>query len=225
VNAVAGAAGLARLLSEAPVTPDADEARRWAEEELARGIYAERTGLVERFLAWASERLAELARLGEGGPPWLLPAVVVVLTGVAVAVALVVAGPVRRRRALLAPAEVFGGDERSADDLRAAAERAAAAGDHATAVLERFRGLIRGLTERTLIEDRRGLTAGEAASRAGARLPDHAADLLAAARLFDGVRYGRRGAGAAEDGWLAGLDARVRSARPPSPAPEPAVRR
>jgi hypothetical protein len=206
--------------SGVPVTPDADEARRWAEEELARGVYAERANLVERLVTWVSDRLADLAALGEGRPGWVLPAAVVVLSGLAVAVALVVAGPVRRRRARVGSAEVFVGDGRTAEDLRAAADRAAAAGDHAAAVLDRFRALVRGLTERVIIDDRPGLTADEAASRAGVRLPGHAADLAAAAALFDEVRYGHRGVGADEDAWLAALDARLRAARP---ALEPAA--
>lgn len=196
-----------------PVTPDADEARRWAQDELARGIYAERTGLIERVVGWVLDRLDDLAGLTSGAS-WVLPTALVVLTAAVVSVALVVGAPTRRRA--VGPVTGLLDDEvRSADDLRAAAAAASAAGDHATAVTDRFRAIVRGLAERALLDEVPGLTADEAAAGAGDRVPEVATDLAVAAATFDAVRYGDAPVGAREDAWMADLDARVVRLRPP----------
>ncbi|HEU5353581.1 MAG TPA: DUF4129 domain-containing protein [Actinocrinis sp.] len=73
---------------------------------------------------------------------------------------------------------------------RRTAEQAAAAGDFAEAIRERFRALIATLDERGLLPERADRTADEAAVDAGAILPAHAEVLAAAARAFDEVEYG-----------------------------------
>lgn len=70
------------------------------------------------------------------------------------------------------------------------AERAAAAGEWAEAIRERFRAVIGTLDERGLLPERADRTADEAARDAGAVLPAHADVLVAAARAFDEVEYG-----------------------------------
>ena len=208
--------------ADVPLTPDAAEARRWATDELARGIYTQRTGLVQQLIDWLIERIDELSRLGSGGAGWLLPSAAVLLTAVAVAVAIVVGPPGRRRRERGQAAPLLDGDARSAEQLRAAANSAAARGDLVAAILDRFRALVRGLGERAILEDRPGLTAHEAVVEAGRRLPGLAADLLVASELFDRVAYGHTAVEATDDGWLRALDARVSSTRPTSAAGEAA---
>jgi hypothetical protein len=203
---------------DVPVTPEAAEARRWASEELARGIYTQRTGLVQRLLDWIVERIDELTRLGSGGAGWLVPTAAVVLTAVAVTVALAVGPPGRRRRARGAEAGVLDGDARTAQELREAADAAASRGDIGVAILDRFRALVRALSERAILHERPGLTAHEAVLEAGERLPGLAGDLLSAGTLFDRVAYGRTGGDPADDGWLKDLDARVAATRPTRPS-------
>jgi hypothetical protein len=84
-------------------------------------------------------------------------------------------------------------------------------------VRERLRAIVRSLEERAVLEPRPGRTADEAASEAGAALPDCAAGLRSAALLFDDVWYGGRPAGPEGDAALRELDDRVRSARPTRP--------
>jgi hypothetical protein len=98
--------------------------------------------------------------------------------------------------------------------MRAAAEAAAAAGDWTLALQERFRAVVRGLEERTVIEPRPGWTAAEAAAGAGRALPDLAEQLRAGASRFDGVTYGGRRADAAAYQQIAALDAAVVESRP-----------
>ncbi|HTW18910.1 MAG TPA: DUF4129 domain-containing protein [Mycobacteriales bacterium] len=78
----------------------------------------------------------------------------------------------------------------SAAAHRAAAERAAAAADWTTAVVERMRALARELEEHGIVEPRAGRTASELAAAAGRALPDVAADLMRAAETFNRVVYG-----------------------------------
>lgn len=206
---------LTRLLSAGvPVEPDADTARRWATEELARGIYAERTGLLERAIAWLLERLDDLARMTSGDTGWVLPTAVVVVTAVAVVLGMVVGRPARHRRALAEHGGVLEGEVRTAAALRGAADAAAARGDHAAAVLERFRAMVRSLADRAVLAERPGMTAHEAVAEAAARFPRHEPDLARAGHLFDAVRYGHAGATAEDDAWLRRVDAEIAADRP-----------
>ncbi|MPV37788.1 DUF4129 domain-containing protein [Georgenia subflava] len=198
-----------------PVDPEAAEARRWAEEELAKAVYSDEPSLLERALAWFLRLFEGIGEIGLSAPPAVVP-VLVVLAFVAVLVlALVVGGRVRRNRAVAGAAstELFE-DDRSSAELARTADDAARRGDWATAVLERFRALIRGLDERAVLDDRPGLTAHEAAGLAAAALPEVADGLRWAGRLFDDVRYGHVAPGAAEDEDLRELVARVDRARP-----------
>lgn len=206
------------MRTDVPVVPDAETARRWATEELADPIYHEGPSLLDRFLEWFFS-LFDGAVPGFGLSPAVIGSVVVVLLGLAIAVALWVAGPVRASRRTRQSVVVLGDDTRSADDLRAAADAAAARGDWSAAVLDRFRGLVRALEERALLEDRPGRTAHEAAEAAGARLPALTGELARAARMFDDVCYGHVTVDATAHAWLRGLDREIAATRPGTDRP------
>lgn len=197
-----------------PVTPDAPTARRWVLEELADPAYSSGETLLDRFLAWVLDQLDGLQ--GVGLPPAAGLLVVVAVVVAVVLVALWVAGPVRGRmtRRRSTSAVLAGDDRRSAAELRAAADAASRAGDHSTAVAERFRAVVRGLEERGLLDERPGRTAHEAAGLAGRALPDVADGLARGGDLFDDVVYGERRASAADDARVRELDDAVRAARP-----------
>ncbi|MGH3415106.1 MAG: DUF4129 domain-containing protein [Actinocrinis sp.] len=91
-----------------------------------------------------------------------------------------------KRATAAAPDEVLTG----AALHRRNAETAAAAGDFAEAIRERFRAVIATLDERDLLPERADRTADEAAHDAGAVLQMHRDVLVAAARAFDEVEYG-----------------------------------
>jgi len=196
-----------------PVTPDAGTAHRWAVEELARPEYHERRSLLQRVLDWLLEQFDKVQQNVH------LDGVTIAVVGV-VAVALVllvawwVAGPVRSGRASAARSVLADDDTRSAAQLRAAADAAARAGDWSTAVLERFRAVVRDLEERTVLDERPGRTAHEATLDAGARLPQVATALADGGRIFDDVAYGGRTADADDDAHLRALVAAVAAARP-----------
>ncbi|TDE96098.1 DUF4129 domain-containing protein [Occultella glacieicola] len=213
----AAGARLANLLREVPLDPSADEAREWAEAELAKAIYNNEPSLWDRFLMWLGDLWARITEANTALGPIFLPLVILLVVGVIVAVVLLVGGPVRRRRLRGSEGgsfDVLDGDSRDARSLRAAADAAAAAGDHALAVLERFRAIVRSLDERAILEDRLGRTAREAAGAAGERLPACADDLHRAADLFDQVCYGHVDPTEREDAWLREVDRTVAATRP-----------
>jgi hypothetical protein len=211
-GAAFGAAGAAG----APLTPSREQARGWAQRELADPAYTRaRPGLLQRAVRWVLDRLAELRLSADVLPDARTGAVLLVLVAVlVVAVVLLRAGRLRGPGRIAGSAPVFGGGSLSAAAHRGRADEAAARGDWAGAVRERFRALVRGLEERTVLDERPGRTADEAAAEAARALPGQAAELAAAARLFDEVTYGGRPAGPEHDARLRALDAAVATAQP-----------
>jgi len=202
-----------RAFTEPPVEPDADTARQWAADELSKSEYHTGPSLVERLLRWIASQLNHLNDVPVGVGPGPIIVIVVVAAAV-VALSFVVAGPVRRSGAIRRQAgEVLADDSRTAEQIRAAAAAAAAAGDLTLATAEWFRALVRGMEERTLIDERPGRTADEAADAAGVCLPDLADQLGQAATAFDQVVYGRRRASADDEARLRALEDRVRHTR------------
>lgn len=198
---------------DVPVVPDADQARQWLHQELTDPVYRERESLLQRFWDWLSDLFGAVPIGGAGGPWWLLG--ILVLVAVIALIALKVAGPVRRgAQRRTASARVLADDDlRDAEDLRAAANAAAHAGDWATAVAERFRAIVRALEDRAVLDERPGRTAREAADTAAVRLPDHAEGLRWASGLFDGVVYGHHDAHEQDDAALREVDRAVDRAR------------
>jgi hypothetical protein len=176
--------------------PGRDEAREAARRELSRPAYREaQPPWYLRLLLWLKDKLEELlARASDqvpGGGWGLL--VLSLLVALLIAVVVVRLRPATRSGGSM---ELFGdAPELTAAEHRARAERAAALGDFAQALQERFRAVVRELESRGVLDARPGRTADEVAREAGASLPALADALLRGARLFDDVRYGGRAAG------------------------------
>jgi hypothetical protein len=197
-----------------PLVPDAPTARRWAVDELSKGDYGQQhASLLRRLWDWFTHLFSGTDV--HGLPAGWAAVGVVALVLVVAAVALLIAGPVRRTARARASHLVH------ADDARSAADEAAAAGDWNRAVVERFRALVRSLEERAVLDEQAGRTADEAARAAGAALPACADDLGAAARWFDDVLYGDATAGPDADAFVRDVDARVRVTRATQPATVP----
>lgn len=203
-----------RLPLAVPVELDREAARDAAREELSRQIYQEaRPSLPQRVLQWLYERIAALLdNVGDASPGGYAGVIAIVLIIVAAAIAVrLKVGPFGKARRT--EDALFVGGPRSAAEHRRAADAHAAAGEWAEAVRERLRAVIRSLEERALLDPRPGRTADEAAVEAGAALPECAASLRAAARVFDEIWYGRREASAASDQLVRDLDDRVSTGR------------
>ncbi|WP_298750491.1 DUF4129 domain-containing protein [uncultured Serinicoccus sp.] len=205
--------------AQGAVDPDRDEARRWLQEELESGDYRLEEPWWLRLWRWVTDRLPDPAALGPL-PPWTTW-VVLAAVGVAVlAVALFVTRD-RWRTGRLAPAgrtgAVLDGRRRSAADYRRAARAALQAGRADEAVLEAYRAIAAGATERTLLEDRPGRTAHEVAVELGHVFARHAEQLRRAGDTFDAVRYGGHRVDTDQARAVVDLDATLDAARPELP--------
>ena len=200
------------VAADAPATPGAQEAREAAEAELAKPAYHPVPNLLDRLWRWLVEHLDPTTAI-PGIPP-LLSGLIVLLVLVTCIVLLVVLlrrfRPVGRSRR--ASGRLFD-DERDARALARAADAAAERGDWGTAVVERFRAIIRSLDERGLIEDYPGMTAHEAATLGSGALEALGEELTRAAALFDAVRYGEVVSTEEQDAWMRDLARRVDTAR------------
>lgn len=181
---------------EIPLDPDAPEAQRWLEDELAKSEYqSAQPNAFDLAMQAIRDWFVSLFEGATGIPGPLLTLVLVVAVALVVIVGLLVFGLPRLRRRQHAAAPLFDdADRRDLQTLRRAAAAAAAAGDWPLAIEERFRALVRGIVERDLIRIHPGTTARGVADAAAEPFPGHAAALRAAAADFDAVRYlGRAG--------------------------------
>lgn len=181
-----------------PVEPPVDIGREQAASEAARELSKPRYGqagdsllsrALQQVLEWIGDLFGQLARNSPTDRTG-----VVVLAGLIVLVAVVVfwrAGALRTTPS--ESATVFDTDApRTAAQYRAEAQAAAAVADFAAAVRSGFRACIAELTERTVLDDRPGRTAYEAAADAGRAVPALAQPLRLAATVFTEVVYGNR---------------------------------
>lgn len=202
------------MAAEPPVLPDAEEARRWAAEELAKAEYREAEpgwldSLWRSFLDWL---LTLDGPAGEAGP---VPSPVIgIVMAVIIAVAVILVrprlNPKARRRT-----EVFEQDsELTAADYRTRAETSAAAGEWGDAVVDRFRALVRSAEDRTVLDPQPGRTADEVVLALSVPFPAEAPRLNQAAGIFDAVRYGNSAAGSDDYRAMAGLDQDIEARTP-----------
>ncbi|MCY0903544.1 DUF4129 domain-containing protein [Arthrobacter sp. H14-L1] len=194
--------------TDVPVLPGADEARRWARDELSRKIYQDaKPGLAEqiwaRVVKFFTDVLNELS--GINGNLGVVLLGVVLLALVAVAIWLV--RPQLNRRQPNLEAEIFGPEALlTAGEHRELAQQAAMVGDYAGAVTAQFRALVRTAEERAILESQPGRTVDEATAGLIRAFGAHRGSLLAAAGCFNGVRYGDVVAAAADFVRLKELD-------------------
>lgn len=175
-----------------PLTPDADEARAWAREELAKDDYTQGgDSWVTRLKDWWEHLLDSLGRgLGDAAGPWGVLAIIVVILAVGGLAVWLLVGPMRRARRRATVTGVLD-DDRDAQSLADAAAAAAAAGDWTRATIEAFRATVRVLGDREVIDVIPGLTADEAAAAAGSARASLRQPMSVDAEVFDGLRYGQ----------------------------------
>lgn len=200
------------MVSDVPVDLDRDDAREAAIRELSDPSYVkDDLNPLERAMKWLLEKAGELF-MGGGGLDGLTSILVIVLVVVVIViVARLGIGRVGRSRRSRGGGSVFGETAMSAAEHRAAAERAAAAGNFAEAVRERFRATVRELEQRGVLDARAGRTVDEVAYEAGQALPPLAQDLRGAAVRFDDVWYGGRIATPEAYQQMVTVDDRVRA--------------
>ncbi|MBN9240103.1 MAG: hypothetical protein BGO97_10355 [Micrococcales bacterium 70-64] len=203
------------LPADVPVDPDAPDATQWLIDELSKAPYqAAQPTLFDRIAKAISDWIASLQLGAAQGPPALGLGLVIVLVVAALVTAFLIFGLPRLNRRSRVTGSLFGDeDARTAARIRQDAERAAAAGDYSTAVVEMFRAIARGLAERTLVTTSPGTTARDFAARAGGTFPDLADRLAVSATAFDGVRYLDRTGSRDEYEAIAELERDLRAAK------------
>ncbi|MET9230666.1 DUF4129 domain-containing protein [Lentzea sp. NPDC003310] len=196
-------------VADVPVDLGRDDAREAAVRELRDPAYvSDDPSLVQRAFNWVLDRLDELFA-GVGGMNGITATTIVVAVVVLIVIVIRLRAG-RTSRALRSGGGVFGSTVLTAAQHRAAAEKAAAAGDLAEAIRERFRAVVRELEQRGVLDARAGRTVDEVALEAGQALPALADDLRGAAVQFDDVWYGGRTATAEGYRLLVSVDGRVR---------------
>lgn len=195
--------------------PNADEARDLLIQELSKPEYNQPENLFQRIQQWIMEQLNSMLNVlpGSGSLSTLLIVLVLVIAFAAAAFAF------RQRlrdRGLSTPEGqgVLEGENLSAKDYRARAEKAVAAEDWDTVLLDSYRALTASAGERTLLDDAPTRTAYEVAASLALTFPDHGEDLRRAAEAFDRVRYGRRPCRRPDAEEVRDLDRIVERARP-----------
>jgi hypothetical protein len=179
-----------------------------ARRELSRSLYQEAfTTRIWKAIGRFLDRLLSVGASLPGGW-WSSVALIAVLVLVLAAVLFWVrpTGSQRRRAgAVLTDAAL------SAADHRVLADRRAADGDYTTAIIERMRAVAVLIEERGVLSSQPGRTADELAGQAAHAIPELAADLGPAARLFDDVMYGGRAGAAPGYEMICRLDAAVQA--------------
>lgn len=179
---------------EPPIDIGRDDAASEAAKELSKPLYGQAgdsllSRAVQKVLEWIGDLFGNVAEQSPDGRAGLV--VLVLLIALLVLIVLWRAGALRTTRTV-AQAVFDTARPRTAAEYRAEAEAAAATGDYAAAVRSRFRACIAELTERTILDDRAGRTAYEAAADAGRAVPALQGSLQPAALAFTEVAYGNR---------------------------------
>ncbi|MFL6021831.1 MAG: DUF4129 domain-containing protein [Marmoricola sp.] len=194
--------------------PDPGPAQDWVRNELAKPEY--QPSLMQRITDWFWGLLDKV--IGAARHVGLLSPVVAL--GLAVVLVLVIAfvlARLRREPASPDATRALLEDTRTtAAEYRARAGSALAEERWDDAVVDGLRAIAVGLVERALADDLPSATADEVAAAAGGVFPTERASLVAAARLFDDVRYGDRHATRAGANDLLDLERRLRALRPES---------
>lgn len=195
-----------------PLDPSNDEAHQWLADELSKGRYAPAFDLLD-WLSRLLDRVVPSQVGGIGVPGWVIPLVATVVV-VAALVLVLRAGDSELRRRGRKTGSFVDDPTLTADDYRRLAAEAEAAEDWDGVALHSFRAFAVGAEERALLDERPGRTAHEVVVDLGPVFPAFQDRMVAAADVFDEVRYGdlsttRDTALATRD-----LDAELRRARP-----------
>ncbi|KRA38254.1 MULTISPECIES: DUF4129 domain-containing protein [unclassified Nocardioides] len=191
-----------------PLDPSGDEARGQLRRELAHPEYYD-ANLLERISDWLDRLINGSVSTASDAP--LLTVVVAILVALLLlaGMILIVSRARRTARADQAPTAALTDEVITADQLRARAEAALAAGDPGAALIDAFRAVAVRQIERGRIDDVPQATAHELAGALAVTFADHGPALRRGADLFDQVLYGDRPATVEQARDLLALDDRL----------------
>ena len=198
-------AALLVLLADPPLDPPADEARSRLRRELLKPEYNEQN-LLRRFFGWVERQIGKGLDAAADAPPLSTLAAMCVLVGLVVLLGWLASRARRTARTRDDDRAVLTAEVVSADELRARAEAALAAGRHEDAVVDGFRALTVRQIERGRLDDSPGATAHEVVLALGSEFPHLRARVEDGGNLFDAVLYGDRPATAEQAAGVIALD-------------------
>ncbi len=215
-------AKLSGLIFQVPVDPDGPEAHDWIIQELSKPEYqaAKPTWwdlLAQSILDWFTSLKFDFSGVPGG---FFTALILIIVLALIVAAFLIFGVPRLRARSKMTGALLGENEIRSSDELRAAAKKAAQAGDWTLAIEEMYRAIAKSMLERVLVNSTPGTTANGFAAAASGVFPQFAQELKAGATAFDRVRY-LGGAGSEEEfRSLARLDENLESSKPAIKPPD-----
>jgi hypothetical protein len=187
----AGVVGLATRLPDPPLHPSADEARSTLRRELLHPEYHQQN-LLQEIVNWLQRKVGGGLDRASHTPPLSTFMAMVVLVLVVAALAWLVSRARRTAQEKDEKQAVLTDEVVTADELRARAAAALAAGRFEEAVVEGFRAVAARQVERGRLADAPGATAHEVAEALAREYAAMADDVHRSARLFDEVLYGDR---------------------------------
>jgi len=187
----AGLVGLVARLSDPPLDPSADEARSELRRELLHPEY-HRQNLLQEIMDWLERKVGGGLERASHTPPLSTFMAMVVLVLVVAALAWLVSRARRTAHEKDEKQAVLTEERVTADELRARAEAALAAGRFEETVVEGFRAVATRQVERGRLANAPGATAHEVADALAREYGAMADDVHHSARLFDEVLYGDR---------------------------------
>lgn len=193
------------LLADPPLDPPSDEARSKLRRELLKPEYNEQN-LLRRFFGWVERQIGKGLDAAADAPPLSTLAWMCVLVGLVVLLGWLASRARRTARTRDDDRAVLTEEVVGADELRARAEAALAAGRHEEAVVEGFRALTVRQIERGRLDDAPGATAHEVVLALGSEFPHLRTRVEDGGTLFDAVLYGDRPATAEQAAGVIALD-------------------
>jgi hypothetical protein len=199
-------------LSDPPLDPSGDEARRALRRELAQPDYNE-TNLIERIEHWVRRLFDDSVGAAADLPALGTFAAILIGLLLAVGVGVLVSRARRTARVRTDRAPALTGEVVSAAELRTRAEAALAEGRYDDALVDAYRALALRQVERGRIEDLPQATAHELAAGLAREFPAHRTSVERSADLFDSVLYGDHPATHEQAVAVLGLDDELRERR------------
>jgi hypothetical protein len=193
------------LLLDPPLDPSGSEARSKLRDELLHPEYHQQN-LLQQLFRWLLRKVGGGVDQASQAPPLSTFMAMVVFVGLVLALAWLVSRARRTARDHDESGSVLTEEVVTADELRARADAALAAGRFEEAVVEGFRAVAVRQVERGRLADSPGATAHEVAESLAREYAGLADRVHASARLFDAVLYGDRRAGRDQAASVLALD-------------------
>ncbi|WGH81714.1 hypothetical protein QDX25_00585 [Auritidibacter ignavus] len=209
------------VMMSPPLTPDAEQARQWTEEELSKPEYAEADPgpiieLIDNLVEWFQD-LATVEFSGSGE----LGVIVLALALVALLIALVLwLRPGRTGRVKTTSTdEVEVAADVTATEYLDRARRHVAEQDYAHALADALRSMIRDGQQRDLVSERPSLTATFATTELAEAFPPFTEQLEQAAVRFNATFYAHQSPSATDATQMIELAEKLHQAKPAPATP------